>query len=295
MGIMPKVLWEELFPYEFKERLIERPVVYLPIGLCEPHGQISALGMDLLKVKFVCEQTALQKGGIVAPSVGYHIQESGSSAKWLEEQVGETNACMTSIPPYVFFKSLLYQLRAFYNSGFQTAILLSGHGGPHRMDLKRLVSIFMEYVQMNVWYGADQHELLEGSPYRGDHAGKNEISALMYIRPELVNPSLLSLENVPDSGGILALKPSAKEASWAYGKESVNYAISSLGQLVEGLQTRNSGSETWNRTPLLTYEQIEQIWDRIQKEHWESMQPQPDKEAVSETSRWKSSERSKFY
>jgi creatinine amidohydrolase len=292
---MTKVFWEELFPHEFKERLIERPVVYLPIGLCEPHGQISALGMDLIRSRFICEQTALRTGGIVAPSVGYHVHESGNSARWLEQKVGETNACMTSIPAYVFFKYLLYQLRAFYNSGFQTAILLSGHGGSHSRDLKRVAQIFTEYVQMNVWYGVDQNELLKGSPFKGDHAGKNEISALMYARPDLVDHSLISLEDVPGSGGKLALHSTAGEASWDHGKEAMNYEISSLGQFIEGMQPKNSGLETWNRLPLLTYEQVEQIWDRIKGEQWESLQPRPDEETASATSRWKSSETSKFY
>jgi hypothetical protein len=33
-----KVLWSELFPYEFKMRLSSMPVAYLPLGICEPHG-----------------------------------------------------------------------------------------------------------------------------------------------------------------------------------------------------------------------------------------------------------------
>ncbi|OGX61612.1 MAG: hypothetical protein A2189_02530 [Paenibacillus sp. RIFOXYA1_FULL_44_5] len=44
-----KILWAELLPYEFKQRLAECPVVYLPLGLCEPHGQISASGLDTMK------------------------------------------------------------------------------------------------------------------------------------------------------------------------------------------------------------------------------------------------------
>jgi hypothetical protein len=33
------VCWEELPPAEFEARLAELPVVYLPLGLCEPHGK----------------------------------------------------------------------------------------------------------------------------------------------------------------------------------------------------------------------------------------------------------------
>jgi creatinine amidohydrolase len=68
-----KTLWSELLPYEFKQRLAECPVVYLPLGLCEPHGQVSAFGLDTIKAEWLCQQAAGQVGGIVAPSMGYPI------------------------------------------------------------------------------------------------------------------------------------------------------------------------------------------------------------------------------
>jgi creatinine amidohydrolase len=198
------------------------------------------------------------------------------------------------VPPDIFFRSLLYQLRACYNAGFQTAILLSGHGGDHARDMKRMVRILMEYVDMNVWYGVD-FDLLVGSPYRGDHAGKYEISALMHIRPDLVDPTLISLEQVPGSGGRLALHPTAGEASPAYGKEIMDYCIKALSRIVENRQAKDSGSPTWNRCPLMTYDQVEQIWERLKSEAWECLQISEGKEPVSPSSRWKPFERSRLH
>ncbi|MGC1239932.1 MAG: creatininase family protein, partial [Chryseosolibacter sp.] len=80
-----KTLWAELLPYEFKKRLAECPIVYLPLGLCEPHGQVSAFGLDTIKAEWLCQEAARQVGGIVAPSMGYHIHETGYHARWLEE------------------------------------------------------------------------------------------------------------------------------------------------------------------------------------------------------------------
>ena len=41
-----KVQWERMFPDELEAALEACPMVYLPYGLCEPHGWHNAVGMD---------------------------------------------------------------------------------------------------------------------------------------------------------------------------------------------------------------------------------------------------------
>ena len=53
-----KTLWSELLPHEFKTRLADCPIVYLPLGLCEPHGQVSAFGLDTIKAEWICNEAA---------------------------------------------------------------------------------------------------------------------------------------------------------------------------------------------------------------------------------------------
>ena len=80
MTTSTSVRWAELRPDDFRARRDACPIVYLPIGLCEPHGHIAALGLDLLKAEYFCEQAAQRFGGIVAPAQGYHIHECGFHA-----------------------------------------------------------------------------------------------------------------------------------------------------------------------------------------------------------------------
>jgi creatinine amidohydrolase/Fe(II)-dependent formamide hydrolase-like protein len=94
------VRWAELRPDDFRARRDACPIVYLPIGLCEPHGHIAALGLDLLKAEYFCEQPAQRFGGVVAPAQGYHIHECGFHAPWLAEVVGEENPFLGAIPPH---------------------------------------------------------------------------------------------------------------------------------------------------------------------------------------------------
>ena len=77
------VCWEELLPAEFEARLKAFPVVYLPLGLCEPHGHIAPFGLDTIKARYLCEQAARRFGGIVAPAMAYQIHETGYHAPWL--------------------------------------------------------------------------------------------------------------------------------------------------------------------------------------------------------------------
>ena len=55
MSLTP-VAWEFLLPEEFERRLAARPIVYLPLGLCEPHGHIAPFGLDTIKARYLCEE-----------------------------------------------------------------------------------------------------------------------------------------------------------------------------------------------------------------------------------------------
>ena len=83
--------WAELLPREFLARQQQLPLVYLPLGLCEPHGHAAAFGLDTLKAEWLCEEAARRFGGIVAPTQGYQIHETGYHRPWLAEVVGDVN------------------------------------------------------------------------------------------------------------------------------------------------------------------------------------------------------------
>jgi creatinine amidohydrolase len=282
---MSKVLWSELFPFEFKERLARCPVVYLPIGLCEPHGHISALGLDIYKAEHLCTEAAQIAGGIIAPTMGYHIHEAGPSARWLEDNVGEYNPYMTSISPKTFFLLYVDQLRAFYIAGFKAVIALSGHGGAHQEDLKTISDTFMKEYDMKIWYGTDFELTAEWFP--GDHAGVYEISTLMSIRPDLIDFGLMPEDGIGETK--LALHASAGRSDPDYGKRIMQAAVESLVKKVHIL-TRHGNNEP-QRKPL-SFSEIDAFWNCIvdDKEQWACLQPRAGQQPVSESSRWRANE-----
>src|SRR5690606_20057484 len=123
---------------------------------------------------------------------GYH-------APWRKEVLGEANPHMASIPPDILLHLFLYQLRAFSNAGFKGVIVLSGHSGGNQEDLRMVASSFMEKFSMKVEVRADP-ELVKDQ-YEGDHAGKYEISQLMYIRPNLIDMSKIQRQFENESLG----------------------------------------------------------------------------------------------
>jgi creatinine amidohydrolase len=63
------VQWERLLPREFRAAVARLPVVFLPLGPVEWHGEHYALGLDALKAHALCVRVAREAGGVVHPSV----------------------------------------------------------------------------------------------------------------------------------------------------------------------------------------------------------------------------------
>lgn len=276
-----RVRWAELRPDDFRARRDACPVVYLPLGLCEPHGHVAALGLDLIKAEYYCDEAARRFGGIVAPSQGYHIHECGFHAPWLAEVVGEENPLLAALPPHVMLHLFLYQLRAFAHAGFRTVIALSGHSGGSQHDLRLAGAAFQRRTGLQVVVNSDP-ELVAGS-HVGDHAGKYEISQLMAIQPDLVDLALASRRDEPGSGGRLALGDDASQATAAHGHAINEAIIAALGGLVAG---RSADPATPVRAP--DYATTESIWDEVRTScpAWRSVSPNPGQPSISPLSRW---------
>jgi creatinine amidohydrolase len=281
------VKWSELLPDEFHRRIGELPVVYLPVGLCEPHGHVAALGLDLIKAQAYCEEAARRFGGIVAPSQGYHIHECGFHAPWLEEVLGEENPLMAAIPPDLMARLFLYQLRAFANTGFGAVIAVSGHSGGSQEDLRRVGDAFEARTGVTVVVKSDP-EWVEGL-YQGDHAGRYELSQLMALRPDLVDLSRIARRHEPGSGGRMALGDDAADSDPEHGRAINEAIIAAIGRQVEELRPVLA---RWVPGPLISFAGAETIWREILAKggDWKSAKPWPGQPAVSPDSRWKPEE-----
>ncbi len=260
------VAWEYLLPEEFERRLAERPIVYLPLGLCEPHGHIAPFGLDTIKARYLCDEAARRFGGVVAPTMAYHIHETGYHAPWLREVMSAVNPRLAALPPHVVLEAFLYQLRAFRNAGFAAAVVVSGHSGGNQEDLRMVARAFSSAYPFEVFACSDP-ELVEGR-YQGDHAGFYEISQLLAIDPNLVDLTRVG-RTAHDRLGRFAQNPDAGSATAADGRKMLDLAIERIGEVMAGftLAARDS--------PLIPMEAMGRLWAEIEavRATWRTLNP----------------------
>jgi creatinine amidohydrolase len=281
-----QVRWAELLPRELRDRRAACPIAWLPLGLCEPHGYVAAFGLDTIKADWLCDEGARRFGGIVAPTQGWHIHETGYHARWLEEVVGEGPAELGSLPPDVVLKTFLYQLRALANSGFRGVLAVTGHAGGNQIDLRRIAAAFAARVPLAVEVHADP-ELVAGR-FNGDHAGRFEISQLLALRPDLVDLSRRLPGEGADAGSRFAIGDDAGEATAELGREILDAQLASLGEIVRrmtALLPAQSG-------PRVSLSWVEEIWATFAREPIPLVTaiPAVNQRPVSRGSQWKAGE-----
>ena len=64
-----KVHYTDLLPHEFRARLAERPLAYLPLGTLEWHGEHLPIGTDAIISEGIMVDAAREVGGIVMPPI----------------------------------------------------------------------------------------------------------------------------------------------------------------------------------------------------------------------------------
>ena len=251
------VRWADLHREEFEARLAACPIVYLPLGLCEPHGHVAPFGLDTIKADYLCDEAARRFGGVVAPTMGYHVHETGYHAPWLAKVMDGVNPRLGGLPPHVVLECFLYQLRAFANAGFTGVVAVSGHHGGNQADLRRVAREFARDVPLASFVCSDP-ELVQGR-YAGDHAGRYEISQLLHIRPDLVQMNRADRIASRAHGGRFAQNFDAVEATAEEGRAIIEASLTELGRqvaLVRDGAPRRPG-------PFLPMQAMEPIWDRI--------------------------------
>ena len=277
-----KTRWAELFPDEFLERQKQQSIVYLPLGICEPHGHISTFGLDTFKADYLCDESARRFGGIVAPTLAYQIHEAGYHAPWLAEVLGEQRALLTGMPPHIMLHFFMYQLRSFYNAGFKTAIIITGHSGGNQRDFRLAASIFEVFSGMKVLVYSDP-ELVEGL-YDGDHAGKYEISQSLYLRPDTIDLSAIHRMNDPLSIGRFAQGEDAAEATAEMGKDIIENCLAFIGKVISEISKNNIRS-----LEMMHYNDVEQLYKQLldRKVEWCTLKKWETQNSTPTDSQWK--------
>ena len=198
-----KVLYEELTPTEFRERIAESPVAYLPLGTIEWHGEHLPLGSDGLQSKGFFEILAREAGGIVYPmlfmgpdrsqvveekeyyGMDYSVREQSSPLYYPMQQLDGSAYWIPDEDFKALMEAILVQVQ---RAGFKV-LVAHGHGPSTNFVIEHRDEWEAKYGLkiLHCWGHRDE----EGMGIMVDHAAMNETSLVMALRPELVHMEYL--------------------------------------------------------------------------------------------------------
>jgi creatinine amidohydrolase len=195
---VPKVQFEEMFPWEVSRAIAHAPICYLPLGVLEWHGEHNAVGLDAIKAHGICIEAAKQSGGLVVPALfwGSDSREDLPDGRYLTGgiELGEryhAPGSMFWIRPETFRNLLLDIYETVRRRGFKVIIVMLGHWSED-VYVPTVLATGKEFLALRPemrWVGVTDREVVPDMHYPHEHAAGGETSLLMAIRPDLVDLS----------------------------------------------------------------------------------------------------------
>ena len=239
-----KVLYIELTPEEFQERLIKAPIAYLPLGTLEWHGKHMPLGADGLISSGFFIELAKKIGGIVLPMLflgpdnskiiegeeyygmdiqsypSHHPQKLLGSAYWVKKN---------------FFKQVLEViLKQLKRAGFKI-VVAHGHS-PSTMAFYQSSKKWRSQLDLEL-FTCWRNDESDGMGIQTDHAAANETSLMMAIKPELVKIDNLPRDKNMQPLGLLGNDP-REFASADMGKKIITMQVERMVELLQETLTK---------------------------------------------------------
>ena len=193
----------------------------LPIGILEKHGPHVPLGADLIQVREIAARAARQEYAVVFPDFFYgQIYEAQHTPGTF------------ALPSRVVWDLLDATVEEIGRNGFKKIVIVNGHGGNPNL-LRYFVQAQLERPRDYVVYFfepewdaafAERLKALRKSDAATDmHAGENETSSLLHLRPDLVQMNRAAQESGADQKRLPPL-PGLYTAIWWYARFPNHYA-----------------------------------------------------------------------
>lgn len=232
-GNHPKVRYAELQPHEFRTRLAEKSLAYIPLGTLEWHGEHMPYGSDAFQSEALMVECARRYGGIVLPPLHVgpgptKLMEDGRLLIGMDFWGGyvdpprQLDGDCYWIPDGLFTSLVDDILAQCKRTGF-TAVFADGHG-PSRSSWVRDIGRREDYFGLKL-FGVTG-EIQRGWKSQTDHAALNETSLMMHYRPDLVDLSHLPQSREERPLGVAGEDP--RDATAAHGEECMNASIEAM-------------------------------------------------------------------
>jgi creatinine amidohydrolase len=228
---MTKVHYTELLPHEFRARLAQCSVGYLPLGTLEWHGEHCALGADALIAGGLFARAAQAFGGIVFPPM--FLGPDRARREPNNTLLVGMDYADTTTPPAQLDGSCYWAPEGLFlllcesiigqaqRAGF-TVLVADGHG-PSRWAWGRNVGAWEAQYGIRL-VSVDRD--LPGWRSQIDHAAKNETSLMLALRPDLVDLARLPADPATWPQGVGGEDPRAATAE--HGKACIDACLALL-------------------------------------------------------------------
>jgi len=206
------VLYSELTPTKFRERIKDAPIAYLPLGTLEWHGEHLPLGADGIQPYYFFQLLAREVGGIVYPPMflGPDMKKISNNREYYgmdffcSDTIRQLEGSAYWIPDSLFIGIMEATLKQMKRAGFKI-VVAHGHG-PSTHTVIKMKDKWEEQFGLRIltcW--GHRHD--EGLGIMVDHAAANETSLTMYFRPELVNMKYLPSDTSVRLNGVAGMDP----------------------------------------------------------------------------------------
>ncbi len=214
--------WDELTAGDWPAALKKSNYTcILPIGILEKHGPHAPIGSDLIHVREWSARATRKEYAVVFPDYFYgQINEA-------RHQPGTF-----SLPSRLVWDMLDATCEEIGRNGFKRIVIVNGHGGNPQL-IRYFIQAQLEKRRNYAVYFFDpvtdpvleeKKKQLHTSDPAGDmHAGENETSSLLYLRPELVKMDKATAESGANQQR-LSLPRDVYTAIWWYAGFPNHYA-----------------------------------------------------------------------
>ncbi len=176
---------------EVKEYLKEYKTVIIPVGATEEHSAALPLGTDTITAERMAVETGKRTSRVVAPVIS----------------IGNCHSVTYAFPGTISLSprtlSLVIEdyLKSLYKHGFRNFLFVNGHGGnvaPIRCAIDEVAPVFKNsrFAVGSWWRFPELSELYDNA----GHAGRGEVSMMLYLVPELVHEELFTEETIKYPG-----------------------------------------------------------------------------------------------
>ena len=210
--------YERLYGDELFERLDERPLAWLPLGILEHHGGHLPWGLDGLKAHAVCLRMASKLGGVVLPAThlaGIHGDRVDADDADFRQRHAAIGDLMYSESTFRIFLHETFDGLA--NIGFRVVVAYTGHYPEIQTRILRETgTAFTATGRATVvpfW-----EPLACGE---GDHGGKWETSIYLALAPDEVRLDAIR-EDGTGNPGIYRGQDVGARASTTVGEEALS-------------------------------------------------------------------------